>query len=212
MPPDALQVLVIDDHLTVRHGLELLLGEAGMVICGAGGAAEAADLRHRTAPDAILLELHLRHGDGLGLARSLLQEHPAAPVVLTTASLEPISAVIAAAQLGAPGFVLKSAAPETFVQALTTVAAGGRFVDPEVASLVAGAGDLSRLAQLTPREREILGLLAEGCSGPEIAGRLFLSVETVRTHVGNAVTKLGARTRVEAVALLVRGEGGSGPS
>lgn len=206
MSPDALQVLMIDDHLAVRHGLELLLGEAGMVICGAGGAAEAADLRRRTAPDVIVLELRLRHGDGLGLARSLLQERPPAPLVLTTACLEPVSAIIAAAQLGAPGFVLKSAAPQTFVQALTMVAAGGRFVDAEVASLVAAAGEPSRLAQLTPREREILGLLAEGCSGPDIAGRLFLSIETVRTHVGNAVTKLGARTRVEAVALLVRGE------
>jgi DNA-binding NarL/FixJ family response regulator len=207
MLADPIQVLVIDDHLAVRRGLELMLGEAGLVIAGVCGAEEATELRRRGPSDVILLELHLRQGDASGLARALLDERPPAPLVLTTACLEPASALIAAAQLGAPGFVLKSSPPEMFVQALTTVAGGGRFVDPEVAGLVAAEGEPSRLALLTPREREILGLLAEGCSGPEIAGRLFLSIETVRTHVGNAVTKLGARTRVEAVALLVRGEG-----
>jgi DNA-binding NarL/FixJ family response regulator len=91
----------------------------------------------------------------------------------------------------------------TLVEALRVVAGGGSFVDPEVARLVAEpAAAQQPVTRLSPREREVLGLLAAGYQGPEIAERLFLSLETVRTHIRNAVAKLGARTRVQAAAIV----------
>ena len=109
-----------------------------------------------------------------------------------------------AVRIGARGFVLKSSPPQTLVAALRAVAAGGNYVDQDLAAVLAGdsRGSLWRL--LSPREREVLNLLAEGLNGHEIAERLFLSPETVRTHIRNAVTKIGARTRVQAVALAIR--------
>jgi DNA-binding NarL/FixJ family response regulator len=82
------------------------------------------------------------------------------------------------------------------------VAAGGSFVDPDVAPLVAETAASRRVRQLSPREREVLGLLADGYQGPEIAEQLFLSLETVRTHIRNGMGKLGARTRVQAAAMV----------
>jgi len=87
--------------------------------------------------------------------------------------------------------------------------AGGTYVDPGLAAALADGGELQRLGSLSPRELEVLELLADGLNGQLIAERLFLSPETVRTHVRNATSKLGARTRVQAVALVVRGRGAS---
>jgi DNA-binding NarL/FixJ family response regulator len=103
--------------------------------------------------------------------------------------------------------VLKSSPPARLIEALRSVAAGGSYVDPQLAGLLAENTDLTRLSSLSPRELEILELLADGLNGQMIAERLFLSPETVRTHVRNATAKLGARTRVQAVALVVRGRG-----
>ena len=98
--------------------------------------------------------------------------------------------------------MLTSSPVSTLVEALRTVAGGDSFTDPEVTSLVAERSAAQRVTKLTPREREVLGLLADGYQGPEIAEQLFLSSETVRTHIRNAVGKLGARTRVQAAAMV----------
>jgi DNA-binding NarL/FixJ family response regulator len=135
----------------------------------------------------------------------LLSERPDAPVIVFAGRDR--AALGAVAGLGAPGLVLKSSPPPTLMQALRTVIGGRRFVDPLAAARVpepARRTVRDGPALLSPREREILVMLAEGFSGAEIATRLFLSSETVRTHVRNAVQKLGCRTRTQAVALLIR--------
>ena len=105
---------------------------------------------------------------------------------------------------GARGYVLKDAPPDDIVRAVKRVAEGGAYVDPTLASELVSPKATERLPALSTREREILGLLANGFSNPEIASRLFISPETVRTHVRNAMTKLEADTRTQAVALALR--------
>jgi DNA-binding CsgD family transcriptional regulator len=105
------------------------------------------------------------------------------------------------------GLVLRSSPAARLTEALQVVANGGDYVDPAIEGQADGDLDLVRLASLSKRESEVLALLSEGLSGQGVADRLFLSPETVRTHVRNAMTKLGARTRVQAVAMLVRNPG-----
>jgi DNA-binding NarL/FixJ family response regulator len=198
------QVLIVDDHLAAGRGIELLLREAGFGI--EHRAHVVADVRSVLLDgryDVAMLELRLRHGDALELARDLLRERPQAPLLLYTGHPEPVSDLRAAVDVGAPGVVLTSSTPQTLADAVHAVAAGGAYRDPELAVLLASP-EADRLAALSPREREVLGLLADGYSGPEIAERLFLSLETVRTHIRNATSKLGARTRVQAAALVAR--------
>jgi DNA-binding NarL/FixJ family response regulator len=161
--------------------------------------------------DVALVEIRRHLGDGVRLARDVLRGGAAAPVVLCTGYAEPRGPLIAASKLGAAGFVLTSSPVATLLDALRAVADGGRYMDPEVTPLLGGNADARRVTLLSPREREVLLLLADGYQGPEIADRLFLSLETVRTHIRNAVTKLGARTRVQAAAMVARErDGGPG--
>lgn len=204
------EVFIVGDHLTVRRGLELLLRDAGFGIAGVAGVAQAAARLARRRHDLVLLEVTAPGGGALALARSLLGRSDPALLVLCADGAMPGPRLRAADELGAPGFVLTSSPPQVLVDALRTVTAGGRARDPALDRRLAAAAPSARLAVLTRREREVLSLLAQGCSGPEIADRLVLSTATVRTHVGNATTKLGARTRVEAVALVVAGEAPDG--
>jgi DNA-binding NarL/FixJ family response regulator len=196
------EVLIVDDHLAARHGLELLLQEAGFLV--EVGSDEPRKLRLELlngGHDVALVEIRRHFGDGLALAREALQEG-AAPLVLCTGYAEPRAQLVAASQLNAPGLVLTSSPVQALLDAVRTVAGGGRYVDPEVTPLLASTPGARRLAQLSPREREVLGLLADGYQGPEIADRLFLSLETVRTYIRNGTNKLGARTRVQAAAMV----------
>jgi DNA-binding NarL/FixJ family response regulator len=193
------EVIVIDDRLAVRRGTELLLRDSGFRIAGTADAVEVArGLLHRRRHDVALLEPAVGGGHGLSLATELLRVRRDAPLVLYTDG----PALPAAAALGAPGFVLKSSPPAILAEALRTVAAGQRFQDPALAERLGAAR--SKVARLSPREREILELLADGLTGAQIAKQLYLSPETVRTHVRNAARKLEARTRTQAVALVAR--------
>jgi DNA-binding NarL/FixJ family response regulator len=136
-----------------------------------------------------------------------LQPDPQAAIVLSTGSTDPGAGLTELVQVGGRSFVLHSSPASHLIDALRCVAAGGDYVDPALAALLSADADMSRLVQLSPREHQILGLLSEGLTGQAIALLLFLSPETVRTHVRNATTKLGAKTRVQAVALFVRSRG-----
>jgi DNA-binding NarL/FixJ family response regulator len=202
----ALNVVIVDDHVALRRGMELLLRRHGHHIVGTADDAEQAEqLILRRRPDVALLDLALPGESGAGLARRLLAHDPDLRIVLYTGAADE-QQLLDGLDAGAAGFALKSGDPDELEQAIRTVADGGEYLDPRLTPLLRrdtqGDGNV-----LSPREREILELLSQGLSGEDAAKRLFLSSETVRTHVRNAMTKLGAATRVHAVALaLQRGE------
>lgn len=207
-PPEttALNVVIVDDHVALRRGMELLLRRAGHHVVGTADDAEAGErLILRRKPDVALVDLGLPGMSGAELTRSLLKEDPAVRIILYTGAADERQ-LLDALDAGAAGLALKSGDPDELEQAILTVAAGGDYLDPRLTPLLA-KGENGRDKTLSPREREILGLLSQGLSGEEAAKQLFLSSETVRTHVRNAMTKLGAATRAHAVALaLQRGE------
>ena len=210
MPGGIPEVLIADDQLAVRRGTELTLREAGFRVAGmAATVAEAAGLLRRRRYDVALVDTLLEDAPTAPMLTELLGERPDAPVIIFAGRDR--KALGAVAGVGAPGLVLKSSAPTTLMQALRAVIGGRRFVDPLADARMPEPprrAPRGGTALLSPREREILVLLAEGFSGAEIAKRLFLSTETVRTHVRNAVQKLGCRTRTQAVALLISQSGG----
>jgi DNA-binding NarL/FixJ family response regulator len=203
---DEIEVIVIDDHLSMRKGLELLLRQEGLRVAGvAGGLEEARALLERRRHDVALIDVHLGTENSLGLVEERLRSHPDAAIVLYTGYTEGLAG---AARIGARGFVLKSSPASHLIDALRAVAGGGHYVDENLAGALVEHTSTALLSVLSARELQILDLLADGLNGQAIAKLLFLSPETVRTHVRNATTKLGARTRVQAVALVVRGRSG----
>ena len=201
---EPLEVIVVEDHLAMRGGIELLLRGEGLRVAGvASSVDEARALLGRRRHDVALVDVHLGEESAVGLVEELLRADPHAAIVLYTGYTDADSGLGDAVRAGARGFVLKSSAAPRLIAALRSVAAGGHYVDPDLAAQLSAGRQLSRLKALSPRETEILGLLAEGLNGQAIADQLFLSPETVRTHVRNATVKLGARTRVQAVAMLV---------
>jgi len=141
--------------------------------------------------------------DGFEATRRIMAAQPEVAVILYTAHGER-GLLAEGLDCGARGYVLKDAPPDDIVRAVKRVAEGGAYVDPTLASELVTPRATERLPALSPREREILSMLANGMSNPDIAGKLFISPETVRTHVRNAMTKLEADTRTQAVALALR--------
>ena len=209
MTPDVipLNVVIVDDHVALRRGMELLLRRQGHHVVGTAADAESAQaLILRRRPDIAIIDIALPGESGADLTRRLLAADPAMRIVLYTGAAEERK-LLDGLDSGAAGFALKSGDPEQLDEAIRTVAAGGEWVDPRVKPLLARSNGKGRVRLLSPREREILLLLSEGLSGEGAAKQLYLSSETVRTHVRNAMTKLGASTRVHAVAIaLQRGE------
>jgi DNA-binding NarL/FixJ family response regulator len=206
-PATPLNVVIVDDHVALRRGMELLLRRHGHHVVGTAVDAESAEaviLRRR--PDVALIDLALPRASGAELTRRLLEEDPEMRIVLYTGAADERQ-LLDGIDAGAAGFALKSGDPDELEEAIRTVADGGEWIDPRLKPLLAANNGNGRTHVLSPREREILGLLSKGLSGEAAAKQLFLSSETVRTHVRNAMNKLGATTRVHAVALaLQRGE------
>jgi DNA-binding NarL/FixJ family response regulator len=204
MAPKEPEVIVVEDHLAMRKGLELLLRGEGLRVAGlASHVDEARALLGRRRYDVALIDVRLGDESGLVLVEELLRRDPDAAIVLYTGYTDPESGLADAARAGARGFVLKASPASRLIDALRSVATGGHYVDPDLAAVLSGNAEPSQLKELSPRESEVLDLLAEGMTGHAIAERLFLSPETVRTHIRNATTKLGAKTRVQAVAMVV---------
>lgn len=202
MTGDDVTLILVEDHLALRKGLELLLRARGFHVVGvAAGEEEALRLLKARRPDVALVDLGLEGTSGVALVKRVLDHDPAAGVLIYTGSSDP-QELDAAARCGARGFALKSIDSADLVAAIRAVAAGGIWIDPALAGAL--APPTAQAAMLTPREREILELLASGVTGEQAAGRLCLSPETVRTHVRNAMRKLDANTRVHAIALAVQ--------
>jgi DNA-binding NarL/FixJ family response regulator len=198
-------VVVVDDHVALRRGMELLLRREGYHVVGTADDAEQAEqLILRRRPDVALVDLSLPGENGADLTRRLLEHEPELRIILYTGSADE-DELLDGLRAGAAGFALKSGDPNELKAAIRTVAEGGDYIDPRLTPLLRRAAPGRKL--LSPREREILELLAHGLSGEDAAKQLYLSSETVRTHVRNAMAKLDASTRVHAVALAMqRGE------
>ena len=197
--------LVVDDHAAIREGVKLILArDREISVIGEASSGDAAvDMAERRRPDVILMDVRMRGMDGFEATRRITAAHPAIAIILYTAHGER-GLLAEGLDCGARGYVLKDAPPDDIIRAVKRVAEGGAYVDPTLASELVSPKATERIPALSTREREILGLLANGFSNPEIAARLFISPETVRTHVRNAMAKLEADTRTQAVALALR--------
>jgi DNA-binding NarL/FixJ family response regulator len=205
-----ISVLIVDDQRLVRSGFAVILEtEPGMTVVGqAGDGEEAVALARRLRPSVVLLDIRMPNMDGLTAARLILAETASRVLMLTTFDSDEY--VYAALRAGASGFLLKDAPTEQLIGAVRSVAAGDALIDPSITrrlitQFVHAARpdpvDPPRLTVLTPRERDVLRLVAQGLSNAEIAASLIVEESTVKTHVGRILTKLDLRDRVQAVVL-----------
>jgi DNA-binding NarL/FixJ family response regulator len=201
-------VLLADDQPLMRAGLRALIdAQADMaVVAEASTGREAVELARRHRPQVVLMDVRMPDGDGLQATRELLRDASLTGtrvVMLTTFELEEY--VLDALRAGASGFLLKGIEPADLVQAVRTVAAGDALLAPSVtrrllerfATVPDPAGAAQRLAELTPREHEVLMLVGSGLTNAEIADELVVSPLTAKTHVSRVMIKLGARDRVQ---------------
>ena len=201
------KLVIVDDHEALREGLAVLLGGHGMDIVGAAGnCAAGLDLVTHVEPDVALVDIRLPDGSGIDLTRELLGRRPALGVVLYTGDSD-ADLLYSGLDSGARGYALKTGSMAELVGAIQRIAEGGSYVDPRLDRILLSPRATAQVPQLSPREREIMHLMAEGRTAESIGGALGVSVETVRTHVRNVIRKLQARNRVHAIALaLQRGE------
>lgn len=213
---ETIRVIVVDDQAMVREGFSALLGaQPGIEVIGsAGDGAEAVRQTLRLEPDVVLMDVRMPELDGIAATRQImaapLRTHPRV-LMLTTFDLDDY--VYEALRAGASGFLLKDAPADDLVRAVRIVSGGDALLAPTVTRrLIAefasrpvdthrrGDGD-ARLRELTPRETEVLSLIATGRSNAEIAQSLVLGEQTVKTHVSRILAKLGLRDRAQAVVL-----------
>jgi len=198
------RVLIVDDDALVRVGVRTIVdAEPDLeVVAEASDGAEVPPLVSRHRPDVVLMDVRMPDVDGIQATRHLLATAAAPPRVIVVTTFENDDHVYEALRAGASGFLLKRARPAEVVDAIRLVARGDSLLFPAaIRRLVAARGGHpdGRTARLTAREAEVLRLMAAGLSNAEIAARLVVGAETVKTHVGNVLAKLGARDRVQAV-------------
>jgi DNA-binding NarL/FixJ family response regulator len=199
-----MRLVLIEDHQALREGLELLLGREGCEVVGtAGTAGEGLELILQLDPDVSLIDIRLGDESGIDLTRQLLEADADRRVVLYTGSSD-VELLFSGLDSGARGYALKEGTPSELTGALETVARGGTYVDPRLGPKLLSRDTTQRMPALSKREREIMDLLAQGLTGEDVAERLVLSSETVKTHIRNAMAKLEAHTRVHAVAIALR--------
>jgi DNA-binding NarL/FixJ family response regulator len=205
----AVRVLIVDDDDLMRAGLRGVLSSdpAIEVVGEAGDGREAAYRTRLLRPDVVLMDVRMPDLDGISATRELLATFPEARVVILT-TFEQDDYIFGALTAGASGFLLKRTRPEELIAAIHTIAAGDSLLSPSVTSRViermAGQPTLDgerdpRLAELTPRETEVLELIARGLSNGEIAAELVIGESTVKTHLKRVLAKLQVRDRVQAV-------------
>ncbi len=212
-----IRVAIVDDDPLVRTGLSMILGgDAELTIVGqATNGAEAIGLVARERPDVVLMDIRMPVRDGLSATEELLRR-PDPPRVIVLTTFDTDEMVLRALSLGAAGFLLKDTPPDRLVEAIKTVTTGAPTLSPKVTAQViaaATAGDRAggasardearrRLGALTDRELEVARGVGRGQTNAEIAAELYMSIATVKAHVGRALGKIGAENRVQ-LALLV---------
>ncbi|MBW3592418.1 MAG: response regulator transcription factor [Actinobacteria bacterium] len=194
--------LIADDHEVVREGLRLSLSRTPhvRVIGEASDGASAIALAERRRPNVVIMDVRMPGMDGLEATKALLEKVPTTSVLIFTAYGER-SLLGRGLAAGAKGYILKEAPHQTRLRAIEKVASGEGYVDP---ALMPDFRTRDREDMLTGREREILQLLADGMSNADVASRLFISQETVKSHVRHILAKLEADTRTHAVAIALR--------
>ena len=206
-----IRALVADDQEVVREGFAALLGTQDdmTVVARAADGAEAVTLSAEHGPDVVLMDVRMPVMDGIEATRRIAESGDDGPRILILTTFDLDDYVYDALQAGASGFLLKDVPAETLFDAVRVVAAGDALLAPTITRrLIAEFARMrprqvkpDSLEALTPRETEILGLVAEGLSNREIATRLVLSDETVKTHVSHVLRKLGLRDRAQAVVI-----------
>jgi two-component system response regulator DevR len=199
-----IRVFLLDDHEIVRRGIaDLLQPEAGIVVVGeAGSAAQALRRIPAAAPDVAVLDARLPDGSGIEVCREIRSSSPEIRCLILT-SYDDNDAIFAAVMAGAAGYLLKEVRGSYLVDAIRQVAAGRSLMDPAVTErlltrLRDGAPQDRRLASLTERERDVLGLISDGLTNREIGERLFLAEKTIKNYVSGLLAKLGMQRRTQA--------------
>jgi len=213
---DPVKVLVVDDHTLFRRGIAAVLAnQNGLEVVGeAADGLEAIEKAKEIAPDVILMDLNMPRCSGLEAIQALQAEMPQVNVLVLTVS-EMEADLFAAVKFGATGYLLKKAEPEELVNAIFHIARGGAIVSPLMATklltefkdLAAGTERESIAeanADLSPREGEVLQLVAQGATNKEIADSLFISENTVKTHLRSIMEKLHLANRSQAAAYAVK--------
>jgi NarL family two-component system response regulator LiaR len=206
---DAIRVLIVDDHAVVREGLRTFLElQEGIEVAGeASDGHDAIGAAERLRPDVVLMDLVMPNLDGVGAMRELRQRVPGARVIVLTSFLDD-ERLLPAVRAGAAGYLLKNVQPQELARAIRTAAAGEALLDPAVAARLVEAleedGRDTRAEQLTPREREVLALIGRGYANKRIALELGIAEKTVKTHVGNVLSKLGVSDRTQAALYAAR--------
>ncbi len=204
------RVLIVDDDDLIRAGLRAVLSaEADVTVVGeAADGDEVVPRVIELRPDVVLMDVRMPAVDGIQATRLLLQRMTEPPRVLVVTTFENDEYVYEALRAGASGFLLKRSRPQQIVDAVRVVARGDSLLFPAAVRRLAAAYGPARErlpgVRLTEREGEVLRLMADGRSNAEIAADLVLGLETVKTHVGNVLTKLGVRDRTQAVVVAYR--------
>ena len=198
-----MRLVLIEDHQALREGLELLLGREGCEVVGhRRHGRRGPPLVEELAPDVAIVDIRLGDDDGIALTRGLLDDDPQRRSPLHR--LLRRGPAVQRARLRRAGYALKDGSPRELVEALDAGRRGGSYVDPRLGRRCSRAAPPSGCPSLSNREREVLDLLAQGLTGEQVAERLVLSAETIKTHIRNAMTKLEAHTRVHAIAIALR--------
>ncbi|GAA2684440.1 MULTISPECIES: response regulator transcription factor [Actinosynnema] len=200
-----ISVLLVDDHEIVRRGLlQLLEVEADISVIGeAGTAADAVAAAAELKPDVAVIDVRLPDGSGVGVCRDIRSGNQPPPACLMLTSYDDDEALFGAIMAGAAGYMLKQVSGNDLVSAIRTLASGGSLLHAGVTATVlqrlrGGPVEDPRYASLSPQERRILDLIAEGLTNRQIAGRLFLAEKTVKNYVSSLLHKLGFDRRTEA--------------
>ena len=203
-----IRVLLVDDHAVVREGLRAFLElQDGIEVVGeAGDGREGVAAAERLRPDVVLMDLVMPRLNGVGAMRELRERLPAVRVIVLTSFADDEN-LLPAVQAGAAGYLLKNAEPQELARAIRAAHAGEALLDPHVAARLLAS--LARPAggptdELTPREDQVLELIARGFSNKRIARELDIAEKTVKTHVGHVLAKLGVTDRTQAALHAVR--------
>ncbi len=211
---DTIRVLIVDDHTLFRRGIiDVLSGQDNLEVVGeAIDGLEAIQKAGETRPDVILMDLNMPHCSGLEATQALRTKMPQVNILVLTVS-DRESDLFAAIKFGARGYILKNTEPEALVHAIFHIAQGGAIISPLMANTLLTefqdlqvTDDTTREAdtRLSPRETDVLKLVARGSTNREIADALFISENTVKTHLSNIMEKLHLANRSQAAAYAVR--------